>query len=139
MTAIRITYLAPADTDPPYVTGWDDSEEFVQFMIRGYLAPDPVTGERVVYDHGEYIVEEEGRRVYFHYADGRVHWEDEDPPPSTDRECPECMGSGLMYIKRNPNTGRPYKAWKIVAGQSCRKCGGTGRVMVEEAPDAPSN
>lgn len=129
MPDITVTYLAAPDTEPPYAVGYDDSEQFVQFVIRGYLAPDPVTGERVPYDHGEYIVEEEGRRVFFHLDDGRLVWEDEDPEPATDRECPECMGTGLCYVKRNPATNRPYKAWKIVEGQSCRKCGGTGRVV----------
>lgn len=129
MPDIVVTYLAPADTEPPYAIGYDDSEQFVQFVIRGYLAPDPETGDRVIYDHGEYLVENEGRRVFFYWNGGHVVWEDEDPPEATDKECPDCKGSGLLYIKKNPATGQRYKAWKIVDGQSCRTCGGTGRVL----------
>lgn len=130
MPDIVVTYLAPEETgEVPYAVGYDDSEQFVQFIIKGYLAPDPVTGERVVYDHGEYLVEAEGRRVFFHWGEGRIWWEEDEQPAATDKECPDCKGSGLLYIKKNPATNRPYKAWKIVDGQSCRTCGGTGRVL----------
>lgn len=134
---IRITYLAPVDeetgeaADFPYTIGWDETETFVQQMIRAHFTPDPITGERSTYDHGEYLIEETGERVYFHLEpDGTLVWEDEREARPTDVPCDECQGTGLAYVKRNPVTGRPYRAPKVVPGQSCFKCGGTGRLAV---------
>jgi hypothetical protein len=124
--------MGPPDTVPPFTVGWDDREEFVRTLIIGMLMPDPVTGERGDADHGEYVNEETGHRTFFYWDSDGMHWEDDEPAPATDKVCPNCEGTGLYYIKRNPRTAKPLRAWKIVEGKDCVTCRGTGRVILEE-------